>query len=184
VIFTPLELPGAFLIDQERRVDPRGYFARTWCADELAAHQLDTTVVQINTGFSPTAGTLRGLHLQIESGAEVKIARCTRGVVHDVIVDLRRSSPTFCRSVSVELSAENGRMVYVPKGFAHGYQTLVDDSELLYSTSAVYAPASAHGVRYDDPAFAIDWPRPISVISDQDRTWPDFAPGHPAYGVA
>jgi dTDP-4-dehydrorhamnose 3,5-epimerase len=181
VIFTPLELNGAFVIDQERRADDRGYFARTWCAEEFARHGLDDTVVQINTGFSPAAGTLRGMHLQTGAHAEVKLARCTRGAVLDVIVDLRRNSPTFCESYAVELSAENGRMLYAPKGFAHGYQTLVADTELLYSTSAVYSPGSACGVRYDDPRFDIRWLLPVSRISDQDRTWPDFGSDHPAF---
>jgi dTDP-4-dehydrorhamnose 3,5-epimerase len=183
VIFTPLELAGAYVVDQERRTDHRGYFARTWCVDEFAGHGLDTTVVQINTGFSPAAGTLRGLHLQTGADAEVKVVRCTRGAVHDVIVDLRRDAPSFCRAIAVELSADNGRMLYVPRGVAHGYQTLVDDSELLYSTSTAYAPGNAHGVRYDDPTFGITWPLPISSISEQDRTWPDFGPEHPAHAA-
>jgi dTDP-4-dehydrorhamnose 3,5-epimerase len=181
VIFTALELNGAFVIDQERRADHRGFFARTWCADEFARHGLDNTVVQVNTGFSPAAGTLRGMHLQTGAHAEVKVARCTRGAVFDVIVDLRHDSPTFCKSYAAELTADNGRMLYVPKGFAHGYQTLVADSELLYSTSAVFAPGSACGVRYDDPRFDIHWPLPVSEISAQDRTWLDFGPGHPAF---
>jgi dTDP-4-dehydrorhamnose 3,5-epimerase len=181
VIFTALELSGAYVIDPERRRDDRGYFARTWCVDELAKHGLDSTIVQINTGWSAAAGTLRGMHLQTGAHAEVKVMRCTRGAVLDVIIDLRRDSPTFCRSHAVELSAENGRMLYAPKGFAHGYQTLVDGAELLYSTSAVYAPDSACGVRYDDPRFGIRWLLPVSRISDQDRGWPDFGPGHPAF---
>ena len=181
MIFTPLGLGGAFLIAQERRSDHRGYFARVWCAAEFARAGLDTHIEQINTGFSPAAGTLRGMHLQIGEHAEVKVVRCTRGAVFDVMVDLRSDSPTFCHAYSTELTADNGHMLYVPKGFAHGYQTLVPDSELQYSTSAVYAAKSAHGVRFDDPRFKISWPLPVSTISDQDRGWPDFGPGHPAF---
>jgi dTDP-4-dehydrorhamnose 3,5-epimerase len=123
------------------------------------------------------------MHLQTGAHAEVKVMRCTRGAALDVIIDLRRDSPAFCAAYAVELSAENGRMLYAPKGFAHGYQTLVDGTELLYSTSAVYAPGSACGVRYDDPRFAIRWPLPVSRISDQDRSWPDFGPDHPAFAA-
>lgn len=181
MIFIPLDLGGAFVLDPERRADTRGYFARTWCAAELAKHGLNGKIAQINTGFSPVAGTLRGLHFQVGTHAEVKIARCTRGAVLDVIVDLRRTSPTFCKWHAVELSGENGRSLYVPEGFAHGYQTLVDDCELLYSTTAAYAPADASGVRFDDPRFCIQWPMAVTKISDQDRQWPDFGPGHPAF---
>ena len=181
MIFTELDLAGAYVLDLERREDERGFFARAWCANELAEHGLETRLVQANVAFNRLKGTVRGMHMQEPPHAEVKLIRATRGAVYDVIVDVRPGSPTRGRWAGVELSAANGRALYVPEGFAHGYQTLVDGAELLYSTSAVYAPDSACGVRYDDPRFGIRWLLPVSRISDQDRTWPDFGPGHPAF---
>lgn len=172
--FTETELPGAYLIELERREDQRGYFARTWCEREFAAHGLETRFVQVNLAHNPRRGTLRGLHFQLEPYAEVKVVRCTRGALYDVIVDLRPESPTCGRWIGVELSAANGRALYVPRGFAHGYQTLEDDTDLMYQTSEFYVAEAARGVRYNDPAFGIAWPLPVRVISEADASWPDF----------
>lgn len=172
--FQKIEIEGARLIDLDKRSDERGYFARIWCSAELEQQGLVGRVVQINTGFSPRAGTLRGLHFQRPPYAEVKIARCLRGAVFDVAVDLRPGSPTFRRWQGFVLTPENGRALYVPEGCAHGYLTLADDSELMYTTTQPYVPEAAGGVRYDDAAFGIEWPAPITVVSDADRRWPDF----------
>lgn len=174
MIFTPTELQGALLLDIEPRADARGFFARSWCRREFEAHGLSATIAQSNIAVSPRKGTLRGLHYQEAPDAEVKLVRCTRGAVYDVIVDLRPESPTYKRWLGMELSADNHRMLYVPEGFAHGYQTLSDDCELWYQTSQFYAPAAARGVRYDDPAFDIRWPLAVTVISDADHGWPLF----------
>ncbi len=168
------ELAGAYVLEVERRDDERGFFARVWCAAELGAAGLDARVSQINVGFNHRRGTLRGLHFQRAPHAEVKIVRCTAGAVYDVIVDLRPESPTHRRWIGVELTDENHRQLYVPAGFAHGYQTLTDSAEISYLTSVPYAPESATGVRFDDPAFGIGWPEPVTVISDADRSWPDY----------
>jgi dTDP-4-dehydrorhamnose 3,5-epimerase len=174
--FVKGEIDGSWIIDLEKRSDERGYFARLWCEKELQDHGLSPRVAQINTGFSPVTGTLRGMHYQSEPHAEIKIMRCTRGAVYDVIVDLRPASPSYCRSMGVELTADNGRLLYMPEGCAHGYLTLVDSTELLYFTSQPYVPHAATGLRHDDPAFAVKWPGEIRVISSADRTWPDFVP--------
>lgn len=175
--FTPTALPGVVLIDVERRSDERGFFGRVWCEREMAAQGLSTRIAQVNTAVSLRAGTLRGLHYQLTPHAEVKIMRCQRGAVYDVIVDLRPDSPTHRQSVGVNLTADNATMLYAPEGCAHGYLTLCDDTELSYTTSAAFAPDAARGVRYDDPVFAIHWPGEIRVLSDQDRQWPDYTPG-------
>jgi dTDP-4-dehydrorhamnose 3,5-epimerase len=177
VIFVPTVVPGAFVVEPERLEDERGFFARTWCAREFAERGLDPRVVQCSVSFSERKGTLRGLHYQIAPHPEAKLVRCTRGAIHDVIVDLREDSPAFLRHVAVELSAENHRMVYVPEGVAHGFQTLEDRSEVAYQMSAFHAPSHARGVRWNDPAFAIDWPAAERTISERDRTYPDFVPG-------
>jgi dTDP-4-dehydrorhamnose 3,5-epimerase len=174
VIVEETALAGAFVLDVDGREDERGFFARVWCADELAAAGLDARISQINVGFNLRRGTLRGLHFQRAPHAEVKVVRCTAGRVYDVIVDLRPESPTHRRWVGVELTADNHRQLYVPAGFAHGYQTLTDAAEISYLTSVPYAPESATGVRFDDPAFGISWPEPVTVISDADRNWPDY----------
>jgi len=174
VIFERLDIAGAYSLTQERRTDDRGYFARTWCREELARHGLVDRIAQINTGFSPKAGTLRGLHWQEPPHAEVKIVSCTRGAAFDVLVDLRRGSPTYRQWVGFELTPDNGRILYCPEGCAHGYLTLHDDTEVSYLTSMSYAAGAARGVRFDDPAFAIDWPAPIHLVSQADRHWPDF----------
>jgi len=174
LLFEELEVAGAYLIKPERRADERGFFARMWCQKELADRGLVDQIAQVNTGYSPRAGTLRGMHYQSGQHAEVKVARCLRGSVADVVVDLRPESRTYRRWSLVELNADNGWMIYAPAGTAHGYLTLVADTELMYMTSRPYAPAAATGVRFDDPAFSIDWPGPINLVSAADRLWPDF----------
>ena len=177
MIFTALELEGSFLVDLEQRQDDRGFFARAWCREEFAAHGLNPELVQCNLSFNHAAGTLRGMHFQREPHAEAKLIRCTRGAIVDVIVDLRRGSPTHARWLAVELSEENRSALYVPEGFAHGYQTLVDRTETLYQVSEAYAPGAEGGVRWDDPGFGIEWPpAERRIISEKDRTWPDYDP--------
>jgi dTDP-4-dehydrorhamnose 3,5-epimerase len=167
-------LSGAYRLRLKRIEDQRGYFARGWCCEELVQHGLTGRMVQLNVGFSRQRGTLRGMHYQEAPHAEAKLVRCTRGAVFDVMIDLREGSPTRGKWFGVELTPENGEMLYVPEGFAHGYQTLIDGSEIYYLTSVAYVPSVARGVRYDDVAFGIQWPLPVSAISDPDRQWPDF----------
>jgi dTDP-4-dehydrorhamnose 3,5-epimerase len=175
MIFTETELPGAFVIDIEPREDDRGFFARAWCADEFAEHGLTTRVAQSNVSFNHRQGTLRGMHYQVAPHEEAKVVRCTRGAIFDAIIDLRPDSPTYKQWTGVELSADNRRALYVPEGFAHGYQTLAPDTETFYQVSERYAPGAERGVRWDDPAFAIEWPDAGNVfLSEKDATWPDF----------
>jgi dTDP-4-dehydrorhamnose 3,5-epimerase len=175
VIFTETELPGAFLVDLERREDERGFFARAWCTEEFSDHGLSPRLVQANLSFNRDEGTIRGMHFQVDPHAEAKLVRCTRGAVYDVIIDLRPDSRTFRRWIGVELTEENRRAIYVPEGFAHGYQTLTPDAETYYLVSEAYAPHAEGGVRWDDPAFGIEWPNSSDpILSDKDRTWPDF----------
>lgn len=172
MIFTQTSLPGAFVIDQERRGDARGFFARTFCAEEFAAHGLATQFVQANTSLSADAGTLRGLHFQRAPAEEAKLMRCVAGAMWDVIVDIREDSPTYLQSFGAELSAQNGRQLYVPKGFAHGFLTLEPNTMAAYMVDEYYTPGVEEGFRFDDPALAIDWPHAASVVSNKDRTWP------------
>ena len=173
--FTETHIPGAFVVDLERREDDRGFFARAWDVNEFARHGLSTRLVQANVSYNRAAGTLRGMHFQRAPHEEAKLIRCTRGAVYDVIVDLRPDSEAFKRWLGAELSAENGRAVYVPEGCAHGYQTLTDGAETFYLVSELYAPESEGGVRWDDPAFGIAWPEAgRRVISPKDASWPDF----------
>jgi dTDP-4-dehydrorhamnose 3,5-epimerase len=175
MILTETRLAGAFTIDVERHTDERGFFARVWCADELAEHGLSTVVAQASIAHNPRRGTLRGLHWQGAPHAETKLVRCTRGAVYDVIVDIRPGSETYGEWIAVELTAENRRTLYVPEGFAHGYQTLADDTEVWYQMSARYAPDAARGLRFDDPRLAIAWPAAEErILSERDRGWPDF----------
>ena len=174
MIFLPTALAGAFVLDPERFADERGFFARTWCAREAEEHGLDPRMVQCSTSYNKTKGTLRGMHFQAPPHAEAKLVRCTRGAMYDVIIDLRPSSSTFTRHVAVMLSAENGRAIYVPEGFAHGFQTLEAETEVLYQMSAFYVPSHSRGVRWDDPAFGIAWPPAERIISERDRSYPDF----------
>ena len=173
--FEEVGIAGAYLLTPEPRSDERGYFARIHCEQELADHGLTGGICQINTGFSPRAGTLRGMHFQEAPHDEVKIMRCVRGVAFDVIVDVRPASPSFRSWFGIELSEENGRMLYAPAGTAHGYLTLADDTELIYLTNKPYAPAAARGISHADPAFGIVWPGEIRIISQADRNWPAFA---------
>lgn len=174
--FQELDLPGAYVIDLEPIRDDRGFNARAWCAREFADHGLATTVAQVNLIHNVAAGTIRGFHYQVPPHTEAKLFRVTRGAIHDVIVDLRPDSPTYLQWRAVELRASDYRMLYVPEGFGQGFQTLEDDTELTYQVTAFYRPDAGNGFRYDDPAFGIDWPHPVSVISERDRTWPDFDP--------
>ena len=165
-------MAGARIIDPSPFHDERGRFMRAWCVRELEEQAIHFIPVQANMQFSPRKGTIRGLHLQIAPALEAKLVRCTRGAIFDVAVDLRPNSPTFGEWCAAELTAENGRMLYVPENCAHGYQTIEEDSEVMYLTSAFYAPESCRGARFDDPAFGIQWPLPVSLISEQDRNWP------------
>lgn len=174
MIFRPTPLAGAVLLELERKADERGFFARTWCREEFAAQGLDPALSQCSVSFNHRRGTLRGLHLQAAPHAETKLVRCTRGAVWDVIVDLRPESPTFRQHFAAVLSAETGNALYIPPGMAHGFQTLEDATEVFYQISVPYAPESARGYRWDDPAFGIPWPEPVTVISERDREWPDW----------
>lgn len=172
MIFKPLPLAGAWLIAPELVTDDRGFFARTWCQREFESHGMDPYVAQRSVSFNKKAGTLRGLHYQLPPHEESKLVCCTRGAIFDVVVDLRPGSDTFAQHVGVVLNPDNRLMLYIPKGFAHGFQTLQDDSEVSYAISAFYEPGSASGVRWDEPRFAIPWPLPISVMSDRDAALP------------
>ncbi len=174
MIFTETELKGAYIIDTKKIGDDRGFFGRIWCQDEYETHGLKTNIAQSNIGVSSMKGTLRGLHFQKPPHQEVKIIRCSRGAIYDVIVDLRPESATYQKWLAVELNEKNTRMLYVPEGFAQGYMTLTDDTEMYYLTTAVYAPDSAFGIRYNDPSINIEWPLPIASISENDQNWPDY----------
>jgi len=175
MIFTETRLKGAFILDLERREDSRGFFARTFCQHEFADHGLKPVIAQANVAFNRRKGTLRGMHFQYPPAAETKLVRATRGAILDIIVDLRPESPTYLQSVSVELTAENHRALYVPERFAHGYQALTDGATAFYMVSAFYAPQSEGGLRYDDPKLSIRWPCAVSELSDKDARWPLLA---------
>jgi dTDP-4-dehydrorhamnose 3,5-epimerase len=172
MIFKETKLRGAYVIEPELIEDERGFFARTWSQEDFAARGLNSKLVQCNSSFNKQRGTLRGMHYQIPPHEEAKLVRCTAGAIYDVILDLREDSPTRSEWIAVELSARNRQMVYVPEGFAHGFQTLEDETEVCYQVSAYYHEESARGVRWDDLAFGIDWPLPVSVVSDRDRSHP------------
>jgi dTDP-4-dehydrorhamnose 3,5-epimerase len=174
MLFTETKLKGAFIIDPEQIVDERGFFARTWCRNEYADHGLSITLAQCNISYNAKRATLRGMHYQAAPHAETKLVRCTMGAIYDVIIDLRPESPTLKQWVAVELSAMNRRMLFIPEGFAHGFQTLEDHSEVFYQISEFYAPAYARGVRWDDPAFGVVWPEAPGVIGERDRSYRDF----------
>jgi dTDP-4-dehydrorhamnose 3,5-epimerase len=175
VRFTETPVRGAFLIDIEPVEDERGFFARTWDAGELRGRGLESHIEQCSVSFNRRKGTLRGMHYQRPPHAETKLVRCTHGAVYDVVIDLRPSSPSFRQWFGTELTARNHRMLYVPEGLAHGYQTLEDDSEITYQISVAYHPHAAAGVRWNDPAFAIRWPLEVTVLAERDRTFPDFS---------
>ncbi len=175
MFFTEAKLKGAFVIGLDRKADLRGFFARTFCVQEFEAHGLSPRVVQCNMSYNRHRGTLRGMHWQAPPSAEAKLIRAVRGSVLDVIVDLRPGSPTYLQHVAVELTASNGQMLYIPEGFAHGFQTLEDETEVFYQMSEFHAPEQARGARWNDPAFGIAWPLPDPTMSDRDRTWPDYS---------
>jgi dTDP-4-dehydrorhamnose 3,5-epimerase len=170
--FTETDIVGAKVIDPNPHEDDRGRFMRAWCAREFAEHGIEFVPVQANMGFSVKKGTTRGMHFQEAPALEAKLVRCTRGAIFDVVLDLRPAAPSYGKWYGTELTAENGRMLYLPEGCAHGYQTLADDTEMHYMTSAYYTPSAVRGVRFDDPAFRIKWPLTPTVVSEQDRRWP------------
>jgi dTDP-4-dehydrorhamnose 3,5-epimerase len=176
MIFTATPTAGAFLIDLEKRGDERGFFARAFCENEFGARGLVTRFVQVNNSLSAQKGTLRGMHYQLAPTAETKMVRCIRGALYDVILDLRPASPTFGQSFGAELTADNRRMMYVPKGFAHGFITLTDDTEAFYFTDEFYGPAHERGIRWNDPKFNISWPLQPTVLSEKDANHRDFDP--------
>lgn len=174
MIFRETELKGAFIIEPQRNEDERGFFARTWCQQEFIAHGLNPRVVQCNVSFNRHRGTMRGMHFQEAPYAEARLVLCTQGAIYDVIIDLRRESSTFARWVAVNLTAEECNMIYVPEGFAHGFLTLLDDTEVFYQMSEFYHPDSVRGVRWDDPKFQIQWPLVPTVISNRDHSYPNY----------
>jgi dTDP-4-dehydrorhamnose 3,5-epimerase len=173
VRFVPTILAGAYVIEQERHADERGFFARTWCGQEFAEHGLEPGLAQCSVSFNHHHGTLRGLHYQAPPHAEAKTVRCTRGALFDVAVDLRPDSPTFRRWFGLELTEDDGRALYVPRGFAHGFYTLADATEVAYQISTRYDPGTARGIRWDDPFHGVAWPGPVEVIAPRDRGYPD-----------
>jgi dTDP-4-dehydrorhamnose 3,5-epimerase len=175
LIFTETKLAGAFVIELERYTDERGFFARTFCQQEFEAHGLKAQVAQCNVSFNKRKGTLRGMHYQAAPFTEAKLVRCTLGSIYDVIIDLRPASATFKRHFAMELTAENRRMLYIPEDFAHGFQTLEDDTEVFYQMAQRYSAEHARGVRWNDPAFGIEWPKGERIIIERDQNYPDFA---------
>jgi dTDP-4-dehydrorhamnose 3,5-epimerase len=169
-------LSGVFLIEPELRADDRGFFARVWCHEELMAHGLDTRIAQCSVSLNYKRGTIRGMHFQAPPHAETKLVRCTRGAIFDVALDLRPESPTYCKWFAAELTCENRRSLYIPVGFVHGFQTLTDDAEVCYQISPAFVPEAARGVRWNDPAFAIDWPiREGIILSPRDASYVDYS---------
>ena len=175
MIFTETKLKGAFSIQPERLEDQRGFFARTWCQQEFEAHGLNPCLVQCSISFNKKKGTLRGMHYQAAPSEEAKLVRCTSGAIYDVIIDLRADSRTFTQYVAVVLTAENRTMLYIPEGFAHGFQTLEANTEVLYQMSEFYVPEDARGVRWNDPAFGVEWPPDERIIIERDQNYPDFS---------
>jgi dTDP-4-dehydrorhamnose 3,5-epimerase len=174
MLFTETRLKGAYLIDVERRQDERGFFARSWCQEEFESHGLDSRVVQCSLSYNERRGTLRGMHYQEAPHEEAKLVRCTMGALYDVIIDLRPNAATFKKWLAVELTPENRRALYIPEGFAHGFQTLSDNTEVFYQMSEFYHPEAARGLRWDDPAFGIEWPIQALVIAEKDRQYPNW----------
>src|SRR5689334_11417272 len=174
MIFTPTELTGAFVIEPQKLEDERGFFARSWCQREFERHALNPRLVQCDISFSKTKGTLRGMHYQLSPFEEVKLVRCTRGSIYDAIIDLRRDSATFKKHFGLVLNADNHKTLYVPEGFAHGFLTLEDNTEVFYQMSEFYAPEYGRGVRWNDPTFKISWPLTPTMMSERDRTYPGF----------
>ena len=173
--FNETELKGGYIIDIQKIEDDRGFFARGWCKNEFEEHGISSNLAQANISYNKFKGTLRGLHYQASPYEEAKLVRCTKGGIFDVMVDLREGSPTHGKWMGAELTADNHRMLLVPEGFAHGFQTLQDDTEVFYQVSEFYIPNAEKGARYDDPAFGITWPLEVSVISDKDANWPAYS---------
>lgn len=174
MIFTETKLKGAFIIDIQKREDERGFFARTFCADEFKTHGLNTVMPQSNMSLSKFKNTIRGMHFQVDGAEEAKLIRCTKGGILDVIIDIRKNSPTYCQHIAVELTEENYRMLYVPEGFAHGFCTITDNVEVSYQVSQFYTPGKEKGIRWNDPLFGIVWPTQNPIISEKDAVHPDF----------
>jgi dTDP-4-dehydrorhamnose 3,5-epimerase len=174
MLFQEAKIAGVFEVQLERRTDERGFFARSWCRDEFECAGLNSSLAQCSISYNPRQGTLRGMHYQAAPYAEAKLVRCTRGAIFDVVIDLRSQSPTYRQWAGFTLTAANRDMVYIPEGCAHGFLTLEDDSEIFYQISEFYNAESARGVRWDDPAFGIVWPTKPQLISERDRTYPDF----------
>ncbi|MGE0405785.1 MAG: dTDP-4-dehydrorhamnose 3,5-epimerase [Candidatus Korobacteraceae bacterium] len=174
MIFTETKLKKSFIIEPERRSDERGFFARVWCTREFQEHGLTPRAVQSNMSYNYGRGTLRGMHFQREPHGEAKLIRCVRGAIYDVILDLRPESPTYTQWIGVELTQDNRKLLYVPEGFGHGFITLTDDTEVFYHVSEFYHPESEGGIRWNDPAFQVEWPLEPRIISEKDRSWPDF----------
>jgi dTDP-4-dehydrorhamnose 3,5-epimerase len=172
--FIETKLKGAFIIEPEKLEDERGFFARSFCRNEFKEHGLNDNLAQCNISFNKSKGTMRGMHLQVPPKAEAKLVRCTMGAIYDVIVDLQKDSSTYKKHIGVTLTPENRKMLYVPEGFVHGFITLEDNTEVFYQMSEFYAPEFTIGYRWNDPAFNIDWPIDVKVISDRDRDYPDF----------
>lgn len=176
MIFTETKLPGAFLLDIKKIEDERGFFGRAFCVDEFEAHGLNAHIAQCNLSLSKQKYTLRGFHYQVEGAEEAKTVRCIEGSILDVIIDLRKDSPTYGEHVSVELTADNYRSLYVPEGFAHAYLTLKENTKVYYHVSQLYTPGKERGIRWNDPYFNVDWPTDDPILSDKDRKHPDFQP--------
>ena len=176
MLFTQTDLEGAYIVEPEKLKDDRGYFARTWCQKEFQARNLDPNLVQCSISFNKKKGTLRGMHLQLPPSSETKLVRCTRGAIYDVIIDLRLDSTTYLQWIAITLTAENSKALYIPKGFAHGFQTLEDNTEIFYQMSDFYSPNCAIGFRWNDPIFKIQWLEEISVISERDQQYKDYTP--------
>jgi dTDP-4-dehydrorhamnose 3,5-epimerase len=174
VIFTETKLKDSYILEIKKMEDARGFFGRSWCQKEFEEHGLVPCVVQANVSYNKKKGTLRGMHYQIAPYEETKLVRCTRGALYDVIIDLRPDSPTYKQWLGVELTADNYKMLYVPKGFAHGFITLEDNTEATYQVSQFYTPGAEGGIRYNDPLFGIEWPVEVTVISDKDKSWANY----------
>ncbi|QCR22828.1 dTDP-4-dehydrorhamnose 3,5-epimerase [Pontibacter sp. SGAir0037] len=174
MIFTETKLKGAFIIDVKRLEDERGFFGRSWCQREFEEHGLTANVVQANVSYNKKKGTLRGMHYQLSPYEETKLVRCTRGAIYDVIIDLRPDSPTYKQWIGVELTADSYRMLFVPEQFGHGFITLEDNTDVTYQVTQFYTPGAERGIRYNDPAFNIEWPIEPQIISEKDKAHPDF----------
>ena len=177
MIFTETKLKGAYILDLEKHGDDRGFFARSFCKKEFEQYGLVSDVVQTNVSHSVKKGTLRGMHYQLAPHQETKLVRCTQGALHDVIIDLRKDSPTYKQWIGVELTADNHKMLFVPRDFAHGFLTLEEHTEITYEVSEFYTPEAESGLRWNDPAFGIEWPATVHEISDKDANWPDYTQG-------